>query len=332
MKGRLSAPDFIKGLAIMLMVYGHIASIGNAIEIHRKSIDLIYTFHMPLFLLTSGYFLNFMDDKLKEQITKQFRNVFVPYLIFITIYLLALIFVFKFVHITTSNTPPITVYDFFYTVFLHPLGGYWFLHSIFIISAIFLVNNFIFPIKKDSNLFLLSLWLSFFIASFFLKLVLIKTCFYFFMGFILSRFSLLKMKSHTLMLVVGVAVIFFIYISKGDIRNFTFYQILWCWGIFTVLWATASKMEKTLVINVFSWIGRNTLVILVLHTFFLLIFKFLKSPFLVIDNSGFLYYFAATICTVLLSMLSAKLFDYLKLSRFLFFKDSIYSKYKIEHG
>ena len=45
-KGRAVHIDIAKGIAICLMVYGHVNSYGSS---------YIYLFHMPLFFILSGY-------------------------------------------------------------------------------------------------------------------------------------------------------------------------------------------------------------------------------------------------------------------------------------
>ena len=45
-QGRLQHIDIAKGIAICLMVYGHTNSYG---------MSFIYSFHMPLFFILSGY-------------------------------------------------------------------------------------------------------------------------------------------------------------------------------------------------------------------------------------------------------------------------------------
>lgn len=54
--------DIIKGLAIFLVIWGHIVqdTAGNA-DIYFDNIvfKVIYSFHMPLFMLVSGYVYNY---------------------------------------------------------------------------------------------------------------------------------------------------------------------------------------------------------------------------------------------------------------------------------
>lgn len=61
MEKRELYPDIIKGIAIILVVLGHCIQFGSAFSTNllffKSSIFIaIYSFHMPLFMLISGYF------------------------------------------------------------------------------------------------------------------------------------------------------------------------------------------------------------------------------------------------------------------------------------
>ena len=66
MKKRNEFLDIIKGITIFLVILGHCIENGVGIKFIEKKIFLndfvykfIYSFHMPLFALISGYFLYF---------------------------------------------------------------------------------------------------------------------------------------------------------------------------------------------------------------------------------------------------------------------------------
>ncbi|WP_367118171.1 acyltransferase family protein [uncultured Clostridium sp.] len=69
-KTRLNFIDILKGIAIVLVVLGHILyNQNNLIRIW------LYSFHIPLFFIISGYLLNFKKDKIsfKETILKNLK-------------------------------------------------------------------------------------------------------------------------------------------------------------------------------------------------------------------------------------------------------------------
>ena len=70
--------DFAKGLAIVLMLADHIIKTGS----------FITSFHMPLFIILSGYF--FKNIPFKEYLLKKVKSLLIPYAI---LNIIALIFV-----------------------------------------------------------------------------------------------------------------------------------------------------------------------------------------------------------------------------------------------
>ena len=68
--------DYAKGIAIILVVLGHIFSEGN-IKTY------IYSFHMPLFFIISGYLFNYSNlNSFKEFIYKRINGILIPYCTF----------------------------------------------------------------------------------------------------------------------------------------------------------------------------------------------------------------------------------------------------------
>ena len=65
----------LKGFAIILVVLGHISSPLSS---------FIYSFHMPLFFIISGFFLNPINQ-FKSEIIKFFKRLFKPFFIYLTL-------------------------------------------------------------------------------------------------------------------------------------------------------------------------------------------------------------------------------------------------------
>ena len=67
---RNSDLDILKGIGIVLVILGHqYLPIGH----------FIYSFHMPLFFLISGYL--YYKKEIKESLVKDFRRLIIPYFI-----------------------------------------------------------------------------------------------------------------------------------------------------------------------------------------------------------------------------------------------------------
>lgn len=73
MKKKFEFIDYSKGVGIILVILGHIGF----------GVKFIYTFHMPLFFLLSGFLMTNINEKnFKNFVTGKLRSVIVPYYIF----------------------------------------------------------------------------------------------------------------------------------------------------------------------------------------------------------------------------------------------------------
>lgn len=79
--------DFVKGTAIILVELGHCVQWGSGAAFLSSGLffedglfRFIYSFHMPLFMLVSGYvfYWSFGRRAFRETARKQFRRLVVP--------------------------------------------------------------------------------------------------------------------------------------------------------------------------------------------------------------------------------------------------------------
>ena len=85
-KNRNELADFIRGILIWLMIWGHVIQIGSFdnFDFYQNGVfKMIYSFHMPLFMLISGfYFFYSVENKnTKEVLTKRFHAIAKPAMI-----------------------------------------------------------------------------------------------------------------------------------------------------------------------------------------------------------------------------------------------------------
>lgn len=134
--------DVVKAFAIILMVMGHRIQYGfsNAYVNSEAYFDnnlfkIIYSFHMPLFMLISGYLFAFSINRdWKNIVTKKISNLLVP------VFFWSAVMLFKFVVWTIQNN------DFtFWGAIIYYLDtsvrSMWFLWAIFWCSLIVLIVN-----------------------------------------------------------------------------------------------------------------------------------------------------------------------------------------------
>lgn len=87
-----------------------------------------------------------------------------------------------------------------------------------------------------------------------------------------------------------------------------------------------NKCSKYSIINVFSFLGKNTLIIVLIHPIFLNLSRITYSFFVTIESTGILYLLFASVLTIFLSIFCSYILDKLKLSKLLFGKN-IYVKF-----
>lgn len=133
MTKRLEYIDIAKGLCILLVVMGHILQFNSIGHASQTVFNFIYSFHMPVFMLLSGFVASLSRDNIDRTVMTFVRKKFVSLVIpFLTWGLFIM---------------PIVVYrkDFFSLptiakdLILQPDTGAWFIISLFCIQIYYLL-------------------------------------------------------------------------------------------------------------------------------------------------------------------------------------------------
>ena len=72
MKTRRTEVDVLRAVGIILMVMGHVG-------LGKQFSHIIHAFHMPMWFIISGYFVDINYDA-KQYIQKRFKSLVIPYL------------------------------------------------------------------------------------------------------------------------------------------------------------------------------------------------------------------------------------------------------------
>ncbi len=271
-----------KFLLIFLVVFGHFirSFVDDSIFI-RALYNTIYTFHMPAFILISGYFAT--PELNKGKLLKLIKKLLVPYVIFQTIYIL-------FYHILLGE--PL---DFNY---LYPEWSLWFLLSLFSWQLLL----FIFARLKKFVALSVAIILGILIGHLqfpggFLSLSRTIVFFPFFLlGYYMKRehFTLLRSKK---MIFPAVNIILLTFILFYTNTNFDFH---WLFGsklyseMETVLSSPSLQRVVIYLLSIlmvgcffvfvpekkyrFTFVGRYTLYVYLLHGFFIRLFRAIPWP------------------------------------------------------
>tara|TARA_R110002167_G_scaffold9697_1_gene44909 strand:+ start:15551 stop:16543 length:993 start_codon:yes stop_codon:yes gene_type:complete len=320
MKERIISPDFIKGLCIILMVYGHITQIGTMANYQNYVSKVIYTFHMPLFLIISGYFFH-ISTKVKIQVSKILKKIALPYVIFITLYLIGLTLV-SHLDIPTNSTPPTDILSFVAKIFIFSAGSYWFLHSLILISLSILLINYLIKDKNSLIFYVFVILLMVILERY--ELVKIRTSTYFLLGYVIKQLTNKNVEISQRYVLLLIPISISLYFSK-EVFYFSILEVLNCFIIFSILWYIGKKFKYLKVNKFISYIGQNTLIILLTHSLFIIMGKVFCHTFLKIDPSGISYSLIITATTITLSLISSIIMDKLSISKYLFSVDKIYN-------
>ncbi|MDR2970059.1 MAG: acyltransferase family protein, partial [Tannerellaceae bacterium] len=137
---------------IILVVIGHYQPVGTP-PWYMQFVNIIYCFHMPLFMYVSGYiYMNFRKPiAYKDFISKKFRRLMIPYFL-VSILIIGLkLLAGKAMYVQN----PVTLSSLL-EIFYSPAAGY-FLWFIYVLFLIFLIIPFFNSPRKIGYLLLFSL-------------------------------------------------------------------------------------------------------------------------------------------------------------------------------
>lgn len=132
--------SFLQTFGIILVVLGHTERTGTSFFIR----DLIYSFHMPLFVFISGYLLKFTtseeigDIKLNNFIIKKIKRLIVPYIL-----ISSLAYIPKYILGRFAVRPlELSLKDYILNMIYlwdNPIIFFWFLPTIFLIMILTII-------------------------------------------------------------------------------------------------------------------------------------------------------------------------------------------------
>ena len=128
---RLEYIDLAKGVMILLVVIGHLNDYHVSGAVHDKLFTFIYSFHMCLFFLLSGFVMALTKHRLRELsykkwLWKKVQTLFVPFLAWT-------FFMWRFVDPIINFPLNSNTIKF---IFLRPDTGTWFFLSLFVCQVV----------------------------------------------------------------------------------------------------------------------------------------------------------------------------------------------------
>ncbi len=277
---RASFLDIAKGIGIILVVLGH--TFGKPEIIY----DTIYSFHMPLFFIISGYVYKpekYNEFGFKKILLNKAKRYLIPFYIFAAINLvLTLGFDLIFKHtvptLSTIKTYVLgTLYCYADMRYMPNCSPIWFLMTLFIGGVIFwaLMKYF----NKSRPILAVSLlgisYLLYLFVDFRLPLNLAPTgaaVFLMYIGYLIKRFDVLKHKSLLLLGIVGFIASCLnktnVGMNENTYGNLVLFSIAAiCLSVFLLLICKSAANFNNPVNRFLKWLGSNTLPIMAFNYF-----------------------------------------------------------------
>lgn len=265
MDKRITWIDTARTIGIFLVVLGHICT-------NKVAYDVIYSFHMPLFFILSG-FLYSLERKEKFYL-KNFKNIMIPFFIYGTLCYIYWVLIERHLRIQQIN-----IYKPLINLVVMNGSSEWFVQNaaLWFLPCLFLVKIIYHYIqtrinRKKGLLIILTL-VSFAISYYIYKIKNIDLFFtlnrvglylpFYVVGVHLSKYKDNNQKLFKVL--IGSIIIFILCFFTGFvipriIINTLLYPVLALSGSFFVI-----EVSKNLKLNKLNYIGKNTLIILLIH-------------------------------------------------------------------
>jgi fucose 4-O-acetylase-like acetyltransferase len=147
MQQRMDVLDFLKGIFVILMITFHLVYISESYPYVKR---VVYTFHMPGFLIISGYLMNI--SKPRRDVMGTLLGYAIPYIIMECGYI-----VMASALPIREHIDHLTWRVFIEKLFLHPIGPYWYLQTLIVCGLSYFTVFMYIPMKTVSKIILLGI-------------------------------------------------------------------------------------------------------------------------------------------------------------------------------
>lgn len=311
---RIGELDFLKCVFILLMIVFHLVYIGDKYPYIK---DWVYTFHIPAFLLISGYLMHV--EKTVMSFLRSMLWIFIPYTIMEVGYV-----GMSSVLPVREGVDNVTWQLLVDKVCLHPMGPYWYLHTLIVCGlGYFIVARLLGGLISTFPM-LVTLSLVYVGFTYGLELVVPSSAFYFMIGVIIkqSGTEFTSFFKPSLWALIPLALLS---VYPENLDRFSIPGVLITYLVISVVLAIY-KIFPACMQHMGCYIGRNTLLLLLFSPIFTMLVKSLV-PVFSFDSTGIVYALVSLLITVEGCIGLTWLMDRIGLSRYFFGKENALSTY-----
>ena len=302
MQNRVREIDYLKCVFIILMVMFHLVYVGDKYPYAKQ---VVYTFHMPAFLLISGYLANMA--KSPGRMLNQLKWLFIPYAVMEAGYVVA-----ASVLPIREHIDSLTVTLFMEKLLLHPLGPYWYLHTLIVCYIIYYAVSRLRP-RLGTVPLMCVLGVAFYAVVELTHIVQMSNAMYFMAGALVRQSGMKFMQVFRPSLLAAVPIAIFCMASPGEMYKQTLTGVIVTYLAISLALGTCRKLpEKAL--RAACFIGSNTLAVLLFSPMFTILAKRFV-PLFAFDPTASLYTVFSVAFVLAGSLAVAYVMDRLNLSR-----------------
>ena len=292
---RVKRYDILKGIAMLLVIWGHISSLGN---------NFIYSFHMPVFFILSGYFFSHVGNR--ELLAKDFKRLLMPYIATcLSILVLSVILkgnTYRWILASLWGSGS-NMYTARYFSFVPHVGAIWFLLGLFWCRLAF---NSIAKLGSDRRM-LLAVCVLFLLATLTGRYLIVAPLSilpgicalpFMYFGYYSKRHAIGK-RMRYMFIAVWIPCAVFSHLSIARCHfEWYFVDIVGGIGGYFVFMKLSSALERLgMISTILTFIGRNSIVYLCVH---LIVNIFFRIPV----NTVLFFAFHVAVCSVVVVLLS----------------------------
>ena len=308
---RIKELDYLKGVMIILVISFHLVYFE---QLYPYAKLVAYTFHMPVLLVISGYLMNI--NKKWKYFRLTISGLAIPYIIMESGYI-----VMASLLPINEHIDHLTFGVFISKLLLHPLGPYWYLHSLMLCSATYYVIFRYFHAKEVTRFILMGLAL--YLYSHVLGILSFTLSVFFLMGIVLRQCNMdfkRFFQSSSFALLAFLLLIFHEqYLSPSTLGGILIIYLIISCCLFTF------KYFPLLISSSILYLGRNSLLLYAFSPIFTILCKQMV-PWLAFDKTGILFLIASLIVCISGSLCIGYMMDVLRISPLFFRKQHIISK------
>ena len=286
-KKRIEYLDIARGIAIILMVIGHVVS-G-----YKRAI--IFSFHMPLFIIISGFFFK-SGRNIKEEIVNIIKKLIIPYIVSIIIVHIVRIFVIgEKLSILNILEQMIFAYSNKKTFFqnIETVGVLWFIPFLAMCKIVFWSIN---KVSKNNEglkacLCIICTMIGILLAKMEIYLpwsfdIVLASIIFYYIGYLMKKYEILERILENYKILLCILVLYIVGAKFGyielAIRKYPFGLICYITAISgTIIVFKISKIIESVsktITKILCWYGKNSMYILCTH--------FLEMGILQYNNIG----------------------------------------------